>query len=243
MTNGKGTDPAASASASSSGQSTGASTGAETTSDHAQSQGRAHSSAERSGASGTASEEIVAPPADPQYWSFGVHKSLRYHAKRRAFFDSWHRWSVAISAISGSATFAAIFGDAPPLFPKITSGVVAVMAGLDVGFGFSERARRHDDLYRRFADLAAEMARTPAPSDKDRGRWNAKRLLIERDEPTALRMLDIHCHNEEATARDLGSEHIYPPWWWQRTAMHFLSLPPYRLVSEARLANEEPDGK
>jgi hypothetical protein len=53
------------------------------------------------------------------------------------------------------------------------------------------------------------MAINPELSDKDVRRWKVERLQIEADEPTNLNTLNVICHNEEAQARALGSEHRY----------------------------------
>jgi hypothetical protein len=42
---------------------------------------------------------------------FGVHKSIRYHAKRRAFFDVMHRIAMLVAVVGGSAAFFALIGD------------------------------------------------------------------------------------------------------------------------------------
>src|SRR6516164_6157689 len=41
---------------------------------------------------------------------FSVHVSMRYHARRRAWYDRFHRVMMLIIAVSGSAGVAAIYG-------------------------------------------------------------------------------------------------------------------------------------
>src|ERR1051325_4876413 len=42
---------------------------------------------------------------------FGIHKSIRYHTKRRAFFDGLHRVAMLAAVIGGSGTFFALIGE------------------------------------------------------------------------------------------------------------------------------------
>src|SRR5207244_3332421 len=79
--------------------------------------GSAQEGAERSDApsSGAEASPSSAAPAetvngDLIALEFGIHKSLRYHAKRRAFFDGFHRIATAITVIAASAVFFALIG-------------------------------------------------------------------------------------------------------------------------------------
>ena len=95
---------------------------------------------------------------------------------------------------------------------------------IDLVVGFSERARKHDELYRRFTNLAAEIVRAGRPISLEiENDLKAKRLLIEADEPTALEVLNVLCHNAEAEAkgRDESLRHVYPH---ARIFAHLLSL-------------------
>ncbi len=43
--------------------------------------------------------------------TFRVDKSMRYHQRRRAFFDRCHRWVMFAVILSGSAAFADLMRD------------------------------------------------------------------------------------------------------------------------------------
>lgn len=180
-----------------------------------------------SGANAPAAEEVI---ADLISTDFGVHKSLRYHAKRRAFFDSLHRFAMAIIAITGSAAFFTFFSDASTV-SKVAALFAAVASVLELTMSFPERAREHGELYQRFSDLAARLARldpgTIEPSVLRELR--AERLIIEADEPIAMTALNILCHNEEAEARGYGSDEIYRIGWLQRMVMQFGTLPWFKV--------------
>lgn len=158
--------------------------------------------------------------------TFGVGKSLRYQAKRRAFFEALHRGALALSAISASAAFTAIVGNEGDIAKWLALGI-AVVAGLDAVIGFAERARVHDDLYRRFADLAAMIAEPENPTREQVRRWHVERLKIEKDEPTPLGALNVRCHNEEAEARGFGDDVKCRVMWHQVLFSQFFTLPPF----------------
>ena len=132
---------------------------------------------------------------------------------------------MAIAAIGGSTAFLALMGDAT-LIAKIAAAIIAVTAALDVVIGFSERARVHDDLYRRWSDLVAKMIRHGPPSEEVLRDWMAERTLIEKEEPTPLSALNVICHNEEAEVRGYGEDMLWHIRRYQRAFCHLLTLPP-----------------
>ena len=148
---------------------------------------------------------------------------------------------MALAAIGGSAAFVAILGDNA----EIAMGLALALAfgtALDLVFGFSPMARRHDDLYRRFSDLAADITTSSSPSEEEIRRWRERRLLIEKDEPTQIDALNVRCHNEEAEARGLGKEDTYYIRWYQVALSQLFTLPPYNFPPLASPNyREEPD--
>jgi hypothetical protein len=95
------------------------------------------------------------------------------------------------------------------------TGVVALASTLDVVFGFGKKENQHDQLCRRFTELAAMIAElTPTPENL---RWaRAERLRIEADEPTERRLVDLQAENEECRARGVDEEDHYPFTSFQR---------------------------
>lgn len=158
---------------------------------------------------------------------FSIHVSMRYHARRRAWYDRFHRLTMLIIAVGGSAGVAAIYGG---LFAEAEYLAIAVAAAgaLELAFSLPERARVEDALYRRFTLLAAEIADAPAIGDFDLRAWEAKRLLIRADADDRLEALRRICHNLEAEARGYAPERRYRLWPWQRLLAQLFSLPPLR---------------
>lgn len=171
---------------------------------------------------------------------FGVHKSLRYHAKRRSFFEALHMTSTAVSAVAGSAAFVSLLThlttkSTAPTIALVASALIAVVTTLDLVIGYSQNARQHDALYQRFALLAADIVRKVDPDDEQIRQWSETRLLIEKDEPTTIDALNVICHNHEAEARGYGDDDIYRVRWYQRVFAQFFTLPPNRFPSLASL--------
>lgn len=157
---------------------------------------------------------------------FGVHKSLRYHAKRRSFLNGLHKGAMTLATVTGTAAFAALIGEQSIEFAKWSALVVAVATALDAAFGFPELARIHDDLFRQFADLAVDMSKIADPTEEDERRFKARRLMIEKEEPTTISVLEVQCANEESDARGLNGQRKIRLYQWP--LRHFLTLPPDR---------------
>jgi hypothetical protein len=128
---------------------------------------------------------------------FGVGKSRRYHAMMRDFYRRCADAVTAITALSGTSAFVALFlEDRTTLVAKILIGLIAAASTLNLVFGFAKKADLHDKLCRQFTALAAEMATLP-PVEENRRAICAKRLLIEVDEPTERRVIDLRAHRDE----------------------------------------------
>lgn len=153
---------------------------------------------------------------DGEYYfcSFAVHKSRRYHAKMRAFYQTCYDLTVAATAITGSAAFVSLFGDAPTLAKWLT-GTIAIASTLELVFGFSKKAELHNRLCRRFTKLAASLEKMPVTTDS-LITVRSKRLQIERDEPTEKRLIDLVAYNEESRSRGVSAENLVPISKYQR---------------------------
>lgn len=165
---------------------------------------------------------------DDQYGQlFGVRRSIRYHDRRRTFFERLHRLTSALTVLmAGSVLYD--LGRAGETAPWLTALALAAagLAALDMVVGYAARAGQHRDLKTRFVDLEISMLQTPAAA------WaahQAARLAIERDEPPVYRALDLLCHNELARAEGCAAEHMARvPFWqrWTRNLFHWSDLSP-----------------
>jgi hypothetical protein len=144
--------------------------------------------------------------------NFGIEKSMRYHQRRKAFFDTSHRFTMFGVILSGSVSFANFY---------YISGLVATFLGtLDLVVGFSAKARDHDLLYQKFCDLARQVRKKTSPAEDDIVRWRDDRLAIEADEPPTLCALEADCWDE--VRRAWGRKGYSPVLLWKhRYFMHF----------------------
>ncbi|MGB8275287.1 MAG: hypothetical protein WCF16_08490 [Alphaproteobacteria bacterium] len=181
----------------------------------------------------TTTPDEIAPIAsgwtagDFYYVSLGVHKSRRYHAKLRDFYRGCHHFAVAATAITGTSAFVALFSNAPGIAKWLTAGI-AIVSTLDLVIAFSERADQHDDLNRRFTELAAKMAEWE-PTEGNYRQACAERIRIEKDETTERRLVDLMAQNDETRARGANPDDLVPLNWWQYRFGYFFTFGMRRL--------------
>ena len=156
---------------------------------------------------------------------FGVRRSIRYHARRRMFFDRFRQFTSAIGVIFGSATILTLLNNMDPLYPALAAAVVTVFFTIDLVVGTGPAARLHDDLCRRFIELERWMELAEKPMDaKSLAEFTARRLEIEADEPPVHRVLDMMCHNELLRAMDYERSHFARIRFYQRWLAHFFDV-------------------
>lgn len=152
---------------------------------------------------------------------FGVRRSVRYHNRRRAFFEGWVIFTNAVSVIFGSAAMWVFWSKTDPALGVYAAMVVTFFSAVSLVVGASQCARLHSDLARRFFLLEKEMALADDVPEELRRVWTAKRLDIEADEPAILRVVDVMCHNELAQAMGIGNDHQYHVPWYLHLTGHF----------------------
>jgi hypothetical protein len=155
---------------------------------------------------------------------FGVQRSIRYHARRQAFYDFWNTLTNATSIILGAGTVAALVNTSSFAmelrlwFPV----VITLVSTLNLVWGTARAARLHNDLYRRFVALEQEITSAAQIDDATLRAFQTKRLTIEADEPPTKFAVDVLCHNE--LARAIGSNDYYQVRFWQRWFAHLFSF-------------------
>ena len=141
---------------------------------------------------------------DPWHeFKFVVQCSVRYHMRRRRFFERWSTLSSALSVVFGSATVSTLLSADFQRVALWTAAAVTAVQILDLVIGTSRQAWIHGDLYRRFLDLEAKATLaeyTPAAL----AGLKASKMMIDAEEPPALRVLWHICYNE--VMRSMGYE-------------------------------------
>lgn len=154
---------------------------------------------------------------------FDVRRSMRYHDRRRAFFERMHRVTNVLTVLmAGSVLFELGRAGETAAWLMLLGVAAALLAALDMVVGYGARAALHGDLKRRFAELEIAMARGGLEPQQ----WaehEITRLAIERDEPPVYRALDLLCHNEQLAAEGVqDAKHRATLSWWQRNTSQFL---------------------
>jgi len=145
---------------------------------------------------------------------FGVRRSIRYHQRRRGFFDGLDKLGDMLAVLFGSAAIYGVLAAHSATLVVVASVVVTVVATLNLVLGSSRKAWLHADLARRFIELERQLLVEP-----DEGVYRqltAQRLSIEAEEPPILRVLDSLCHNEQLRAEGLEDQRAGPISVWQR---------------------------
>jgi hypothetical protein len=161
--------------------------------------------------------------------NFGIEKSMRYHQRRRAHYDTLNKSLMLVGILAGSAAFANTWQN-----PQLFGLVGALVSALNLVWGFSHRARDHEILYRRFSELAIDLRATSAPSEANLHDWVRRRLAIEADEPAVFWAVEADCWNEVTRAWDRQKAGLaaIPRWcrlvqdWWRFETRDFPVVPP-----------------
>ncbi len=154
--------------------------------------------------------------------------AMRYHGRRKMFLDNLSRLDPALSIILGGAAFGTIVTGHAHL-AAVASLLVAATSGLNLAFGLSDRARLHEDLFRRWGKVRAELAALPDGDDAALRVLEVERAVIDAESPWQLEALSVICENEEkAVRRDKTLFHVG---WLQRVLSNWLTLPGYHPVA------------
>jgi len=157
---------------------------------------------------------------------FGVRRSVRYHNRRRMFFDTFGLFRSAFSVILGSATMVGVLTKAGEVWILSSAAIITVFSAIDLVVGTAKAARLHSDLARRFIELEREFLPEKAWTRSELDRLEAARLSIEADEPPILRVLDSMCHNELLRAMGYDEGMFLNIRWYQRLAANIMDVAP-----------------
>lgn len=153
---------------------------------------------------------------------FGIRRSIRYHQRRRAFFDRCDQLGNVFSLIFGSAAIYGVLDKDYHALALAASGLVTVFSAVNLVFGSAQRARLHHDLSRKFTELEREAL--GKPSEDVYQRIFEERLDIEAGEPPVLQVLNCLCHNEQMRAEGYPREDLANIKLWQRIFAQFFDL-------------------
>jgi hypothetical protein len=169
-------------------------------------------------------------------WSallFGVRRSIRYHTRRRKFFDGLSGWGDFLTIITGGTVVAFAAGEAKhTALTAILGAAIAIISALDLVIGFSTKARDYHDLVKEFSELEREMTASDDKRTKENlAAFTNKRLAIEEDEPPILCVLNNSCHNDLCRALGKDSKYYVDIKWYQSWFKQWFDVLPSKMVT------------
>jgi hypothetical protein len=169
---------------------------------------------------------------------FGVRRSVRYHSRRRQFFDRYRLFTNAVAVIFGSATIVAVLSAVGKEYTVAAAALVTIFSAVDLVVASSRMARLHEDLYRRSIDLEKRILSISEDqfSEEHLNKFTTMRLDIEVDEPPIKRVLDCICHNELARALGYGRDQFVEVKWYQRLVAQLFDIQEHRLTKYGQRA-------
>ena len=167
--------------------------------------------------------------------------AMRYHAHRRSFLEFASKGGTALSLLFGTAAFGVLVSGHPGL-AKVATAAVAGVSALNLAFGTADAARKHGELFRKWADLRAELATTSPDDAAAVARLEVQRAKIDGESPGQLEALSVICENEEKEVRRSGD--LYRVGFVQRALANLLTLPGWRPVLDKNgLRHGPPHGQ
>lgn len=160
-------------------------------------------------------------------------RSKRYHGARLRFYETTHRWFIFAMVASSAGAIVKLVDDHVPWLPAVT----AALGLFSLVFDLSGKARLHDSLYRRFANLNGRIESSANPEQSDISEWKSEIHSIYADEPPVYRALHQHCANqvlqalyEESEENEAIYDKYYLPLnWYHSWLMNFYSFPTFGL--------------
>jgi len=159
---------------------------------------------------------------------FGVRRSIRYHNRRRRFFDGFDKFVKVLSVVCGSAAFAAAAAHHSVVIMTF-AGLIAVFSAINLVVGPAQAARLHEELARKFAKLEHDIIQANNMTPEQLNQFQADRLMIELEEPPPMRVLDTICHNELCEAMGYDQREFYKVGFLQSLFAHVIDLWPSRI--------------
>ena len=79
---------------------------------------------------------------------FGIRRSVRYHNRRRMFFERLHAVTTFIAVIGGLTAMTTVLIGAEKFYPVTAVALILVFSGVNMVVGTPRMARLHSDLAR-----------------------------------------------------------------------------------------------
>lgn len=159
---------------------------------------------------------------------FDVRRSVRYHTRRRRFYDRLDQLTNMLGLIFGSTAVYGVMTENSALKPLAiaAAGVVTIFSAINLVVGSARQAREHADFARQYIELEKQM--NTVPDEQLLKEIRHARLAIEAEEPPVMRVLDCICYNELCQA--FGHEQRADIHWFQRLFAQIVDIRPDKIT-------------
>lgn len=154
---------------------------------------------------------------------FDIRRSIRYHHRRRAFFDRLDQMTNMLSVIFGSTAVFGVLEQEYKVLALTAAGLVTGLSAVNLVLASSQKARAHSDFARQFIELEKRLTVSQL-TDSLLKEICVARLTIEAEEPPVLHVLNVICHNEQMRAMGYGKKEMTNVRWWQRLVAQFMDV-------------------
>lgn len=129
---------------------------------------------------------------------FQVDCSIRYHSKRRRFFENVQQWALFVGFMFATGAVANLMDKIGSEWASVSLSLVgAAFVGVAIVSRAGAKANDHNDLKRRFIRLQQDMERGRGRATGDQvTEWTAERLAIEADEPPVNKVVHAVSYND-----------------------------------------------
>lgn len=150
---------------------------------------------------------------------FHVDVSIRYHTRRRRFYENGQQVALFTGLMFALGTVHELM-ELIPAHLRILLGVAgAVVIVLSIIARAGAKASEHNDLKRRFIELQTEMERGRGSATEDHVKeWVAQRLSIQTDEPPINRVTHAFAYNELVRSKGMKNPRYVTIRWYHRLA-------------------------
>lgn len=128
--------------------------------------------------------------------TYNVRLGVRYHMKRQAFFERWHRLTGIVSLVGGSSAVVAIASSTNNITAAALAATIAIAQCIDLIVDTRKNADLHRDLRCRYTGLEAKLLKSTAKNSEYLEAITQEVKIIERDEPPLKITLMNVCQNE-----------------------------------------------
>lgn len=156
------------------------------------------------------------PQAKLDELHFNVARSIRYHDKRRGFFELFGKLLQFIALISSSVAVIALLDKIDKTHAALILSSIAAAATLcNLVVGSSAKLEQHTKLKNRFIDLLSKIEATGSATEVAVRTLIDERLQIEKEEPAISHWLNTLCYNETVDALGYdASAKRQAPWYY-----------------------------